>query len=168
MSGSAVTASRHAWYAIALFFITASFALAIAANVLGYVTVKYNNGFLMSMSTSSGAIHGAPRDLMIAGNVFNGLAFVCAFVVLAFVNNRDGYMATTGWVLVLTFIAFVLLIAGCAEHTDLAKKQPNDGLWFSSISLEYANGLWVGWASAATEFAALVFLVPTVATAAYI
>lgn len=164
MYTSSVAASRHAWYAIALFFLTASFALAIAANVIGFVTIETSGNFLIN--SASGALKGAPQDLMIAGNVFSGLAFVCAFVVLAFINHRDGYLATTGWVLVMTFIAFVLLIAGCAEHTDLAKSVHPPSFEFGFISIEYANGLWVGWASAATEFVALIFLVPTVATAA--
>lgn len=167
MYSSSFAASRHAWYAIALFFLTASFALAIAANALGCVTLQIHTDFL-HLDPVKGTANGAPYDLMIAGNVFSGLAFVCAFIVLVFINHRDGYLATTGWVLVMSFIAFVLLIAGCAEYTDFVKHQQSDGFWFNPISVDYSEGLWVGWASAATEFVAFIFLVPTVATAASI
>lgn len=88
-------------------------------------------------------------DLMIAGNVFNGIAFVTCLSMLLFLNKKIGYLWTAVSVIVCAFIAMVLLFAGAACVTVEVLRMKDAS--FPGYSMDFSDGTWLAWASAAVE-----------------
>ncbi|WFD34234.1 hypothetical protein MCUN1_001071 [Malassezia cuniculi] len=174
MSSSVATPVRLSFFLFAAFFLAASFALAIAANVIGFA--KLNASQLQQTFISTGSIKfksgvgKSGEDLMIAGNVINGISFVGSLFMVAFLGKRSGYLWTSAVILCIAFIAVALLIAGAAcltaavhEGRDLARLS----IIFND-TIAYDTGLWLGWAAVGTELVAIGILFSAIIFAAFI